>query len=510
MSLPEEIGNPRVSSKVDPAVVGLWLFLAAFAWVVSSNAARHVGGSDSSGYYNAARGLAAGHPVEATEPTASKAAPEDARLFIPLGYVPGPRPGTIAPFYPVGLPVHFVAAAALCGWESGPFLVSPLAATLSLLLLYLVSRELGVSRPGALAAVTMLAFLPVLSFSAVQPMSDVPTMFWALAAVYLALRSRVSVHLALTAGFSFGVSVLVRPSSAILIVPLLFALDTRSKAWLFFVLGGLPCAAFFAAYNRECYGAMLRTGYKVGGATVDFAWANFPARFRHYGLWISRMMTPLVPAAWLWLVLVDRRRHLRTRLLLGSWFAVFFFLYCFYGPYETWWYTRYLLPGIPALCIGSVLLAEGRLARIRDRLASKPAPRGSRLALERAAAAVALCLVCLVGFRMSRRYGVLEAGRGDSVYAETIRWAAARVPENGIVVAMQFTGAMKAYGWGPFMRWDWMDRERFPAFRRRMEEAGYSFYGLTFPFEVQAAAPRLPGDWKYLASRREVSLWRLE
>ena len=76
-----------------------------------------------------------------------------------------------------------------------------------------------------------------------------------------------------------------------------------------------------------------------------------------------------------WLMLAaDVRRSARVRLLLLSWFGVFFLLYCFYGPYETWWYTRYLLPGIPALSIGMAMVAEDLVAVVRAR-AALPARR---------------------------------------------------------------------------------------------------------------------------------------
>ncbi|MEO8430733.1 MAG: glycosyltransferase family 39 protein [Acidobacteriota bacterium] len=492
------------------AAAGLLALIGLYGWLVVSHRGSAVGSSDGAGYYNAARALAAGHPVEPIERLAVPVAPGELLLFVPLGTVPGPTPGTITSFYPPGLPLHFWAAAAVAGWDRGPYLVSPLAAAGALLLLYLVARELGASRTGALAAATVTAFLPVLNFQAVQPMSDTLAMFWALAAVWFALRSRAAPPWALAAGFAFGAGVLVRPASAILVLPLLFAMTPNVKAWLFFVLGGLPCAAFQLAYDRACYGAVLRTGYGIGGAFADFAVGNFPARFLHYGYWIGRMMTPFVPAAFLGFLFLRRSRAgLRTRLLLGTWFFVFFLLYCFYKPYDAWWWTRYLLPGIPALAIGAVLFTEEMLVRLRAR-ATAESRAAHWPAIAKTAAVVALLLVALTGYRIGRRYRVLKIGREASVYPETLRWASQRVPGNALIVSMQFTGAMKAYGWGTFVRWDWMTAERFPEFRRRMEAAGYSFYALMLPFEVKAAASSLPGNWRYLESRGDVSLWRLD
>ncbi|MEO8190770.1 MAG: hypothetical protein ABI682_10565 [Acidobacteriota bacterium] len=56
----------------------------------------------------------------------------------------------------MGPPLHFAAAAWFLGWDFGPFVVSPLAAVVSLLLLYLVAREIGLSRAsGFSCAVTV-------------------------------------------------------------------------------------------------------------------------------------------------------------------------------------------------------------------------------------------------------------------------------------------------------------------------------------------------------------------
>jgi hypothetical protein len=193
------------------------------------------------------------------------------------------------------------------------------------------------------------------------------------------------------------------------------------------------------------------------------------------------------------------------------WFGPFFLLYCFYGPYEEWWYTRYLLPAAPALLFGAAFVLEDLIAVART---DASRPRGlERRALRAAAAGLALLVflaACGRGLQIGRRYRVLDMGRGEAVYPETIRWAAARVPANAVIAAMQFSGAMKAYGWGTFIRWDYIDAARFPAVRRQIEARGYRLYALVFPFEARDAAVRLPGAWTYLGSNRDVGLYRLD
>ncbi|HEY6050918.1 MAG TPA: glycosyltransferase family 39 protein, partial [Thermoanaerobaculia bacterium] len=448
----------------------LALLLLVDAIFLFPNASTSVGGSDSSGYLNAARTIMAGRALEPIDALGRlNQPPERQRLFIPLGYIPGHRPGTMAPMYPIGLPLQAIAFASVLGWSRGPFLIAPLCAVLSVLLVYLVARELELSRGAALAAAAMFGSVTVLVFFALQFMSDVPAAFWALAAIWLALKSRRRAEWAVGAGLAFGAGILVRPTSAVLLVPLLFAMAPTLRAWTAFLAGGLPAAGAFFTFNHAAYGGIFRTGYGEADQQSGFALGNLPPRIRHYGFWISAMMSPLILPAWL-AAAFDRLRPLRWRLFLFSWFALFFLLYSSYGPYEAWWYTRYLLPGVPALAIAAAMAGEDLLRWFRARSGAWSRRLGAALI------AASFLLVCATGIRLGRKYDVLDIGRGESAYPETIRWAAARVPPRALVLAMQFSGAMRAYGWGEFVRWDWIDPKDFPAFRHQMEAAGYRFY----------------------------------
>jgi 4-amino-4-deoxy-L-arabinose transferase-like glycosyltransferase len=340
-------------------------------------------------------------------------------------------------------------------------------------------------------------------------MSDTAALAWALATMLFALKARERVGWSVAAGFAFGVGVLVRPASALLILPLIFAMPGSLRAWVLFGTGGAPCAGFLLWFDRISYGSALKTGYGAGGALSDFAFGNFPARFRHYLSWTSAMMTPLVPAGWL-LLPGDSRRSPRVRAMLFLWFGAFFVFYCFYGPYETWWYTRYLLPAYPAAILGAVMVAEDLLRRIRERAGAdgRHALRVARIST--AAGVLAAIAICGAGVRVGAKFHVLQTANGQAVYPEAIRWASAIVPERSAVLAMEFSGAMRAYRWGTFVRWDYIEAPRFPEIRRRLEERGYGVYALVFPHEVREATPRVPGTWTYRGSYREVSLWRLE
>ncbi len=483
------------------AGAALALLLLSYGAVLLPRASRAVGGSDSSGYLNEARGLAAKRVVEPVEALARLGFPlEDMRLFIPLGYSPGPRPGTMAPVYPVGLPLHFVAAAWLLGWDSGPFVVSPLAAVVSLLLLYLVAREIGLSRASGFACAVMFAFSPILAFQGLQPMSDVLAAAWVLAAILAALKSRKANGWAAAAGFAYGAGVLVRPSTAVLLVPMVFALAPTRRAWSLFVLGGAPCAGVLFAFNRTAYGGILRSGYDDSGASSGFSLHNVAPGARHYVHWISATMSPLILPCWIAGCLGSSVR-VRDRILLFTWFGAVLSFYLLYFPYDTWWYTRFLLPGIPAILLASAALAE--------RLLSRASPARW---LKIAAVTATFLLICGTGLRVLRRERVLEIGRGQAVFPETVRWASQKIPRDALVFAMEFSGAMKAYGWGTPIRWDMFEKKDFDGIRARLERPGRPLYALMLPGEVAAAAQGslAAGTWAHLGNNGPASLWRLE
>src|SRR5678809_1157742 len=104
------MSNPR-KLRVSLAGGVAALFLA-YALVLFHHTVFAVGGSDSSGYLNAARLFSEGRvttPIRGLRRLGFTN--EFADNFIPLGFTSGPRPGTMAPSYPPGLPLHMALAA---------------------------------------------------------------------------------------------------------------------------------------------------------------------------------------------------------------------------------------------------------------------------------------------------------------------------------------------------------------------------------------------------------------
>lgn len=470
-----------------------------FALLVS-NLATVAGGADSSGYLNEARLLSRGRIREPHVALDQLALGDEAGwLFTPLGYVPGAG-RSLVPTYPPGLPLLMALAASIGGWSLAPFLVVPLTAAGALILFWLTARELGLGKWESLLGSVVLAGCPTFLFQALQPMSDVPATFFSLAAILCALRtgappsSRRGDGWALLAGAAFAMGVLVRPTTMLLLIPLIIAMRFRPRPLLLAGLGGLPLALLLAALNNAAHGHPLRTGY----GTVELELAVFPLAFPHYCYWLAVLLTPLVfPGGLAALALPSVPAW--HRWLLGFWFALFFFFYCLYWAWDAWWYTRFLLPAIPALLIGFLLVLRSAVKRIPER---------PRLRLAIGAAATLLILAAEV--RIIRREYVLRLNQAEQVYPRAVRLLSSRIPARSLVLAMQTSGALHYYSSLTPVRWDLMTPDQFELLRAHASIHGYSWYALLFPFEAEVFRRRASGEWTQIGAVEQVTLWRLE
>lgn len=487
-------------------IVATLLTLAAIALygaVMVRHSASAVGGSDSSGYANIARALVSGRVAERVEPLDRFALPDDHfRIFMPLAYTSGPQPRTISPFYPVGFPLHVAVAALISGWKAGPYLVSPLLSTLSLLFMYLLGRELGLARGLSIAGAAMLGLCPIFVFQGLQPMGDVAATFWGIVAIWAGLRSRKQRGWALLAGFAFGIGVLVRPTSLLLIVPALLALPWTRGHLLLFGCGGAPTAIVLLAYNAAAYGSPWRTGYGEIGLLGLISLRDFGARLGHYVYWLFYMLGPLPIALWLG-VAIDRLINWRLRALVISWFGIILIFYSCYFHFDAWWYTRFLLPGIPALLLGALLAVQGIAVRCR-----KNWPATGRAVIP----AVGLALLFTLGYEwvaLERLEG-LSIGASQAAHRVSCQRADLLLPRQTLIVSMEMSGALKFYTDRTIVRWDWVMPEMLAMLKARAAAQGYGWAALLMPHELEEAQRRLPGKWTRITETGPISLWRLE
>lgn len=482
------------------------LGLVIYGYLMISHASFAVGGSDSSGYASLGRLILQRNIVQPVAELTQFGLPDDyRRLFIPLAYIPGQKPGTMIPVYPIGLPLHSAIAALLLGWEIGPFLLGPLAATLSLILIYLIGLELGLSRQLSMAGALMLAVSPTVIYMGVQPMSDVPAMCWALVTVFASLRSRKQARWGILAGFALGVAFLIRPANILLVIPVFLSLRLTPKVLLYFGLGGLPVAAVFFTYNAIAFNSPFQTGYGVFNIYPSFKVSYFSPRFSYYIYWLAMTMSPLVLLGWLG-VIINREISWHQRALLFTWFGAFLVFYCCYYDYEIWWYTRFLLPGFPALILGSLLTAR-YLANLLKKFVSE---RHQAMIVPIITASL---LITFIGFATYhiKLFNLFNIGPDQIIHKESCLWADRMVPKQAFMVSMEMSGALKFYTDRNIIRYDFLWPHQWLVLQKRAAEKGHSFYALLMGHEIALAQTNLPGKWSHLGTYNyHLNLWKIE
>jgi hypothetical protein len=459
------------------------------------------GGSDSSGYLNHARLLAAGQnhaPPRAIAGLPAPTAPEF--LYAPLGFKPiGGRRDRLVPTYPTGLPLLILAVEPLAGWAQAGNAVLILHALAGLAITYALGRTFGLGPRWSVVGAAAIGASPLYLFMAQQAMSDVPALVWTTVAVVAAWRSRERTGWAAVAGAAMALDVLVRPSNALAFLPIAVALGAAWRRWLWFALAGLPGAVFFVAYSHAAYGGFLATGY--GNASLEFLREYIPGTLLHYVHWLPILLTPLaVLAAGLpWLL----RRSPRATILLGVWILVYLAFYSAYVcTHQTWWYLRFLLPAAPAIVVGGLLVARRLAAGWWARLPA-PAARGIWL--------VALALVVANGGWWTHSLHALSIGRGERKYAAVADWLKGRVPSDAVLLTMQASGALFYYTDYTIVRWDSVEGPDAAAVDARIRQSGRPYYAVLFPFELEdALLQRFPGTWTPVGKVDDVTIWRRE
>ncbi|MGH7997473.1 MAG: ArnT family glycosyltransferase [Opitutaceae bacterium] len=477
------------------------LLAAAYLFLVIRHVDACAGGADSSGYMNHALVLGSGrhHVPSRSIPGAGR---PTGYTYCPLGFRPSTG-GTLVPTYPVGTSLFILAAKEAVGWTHAFDLVIVLHAAAGLLLVFLLGRRLGFDAAWSGAAVAVTAASPLYLAYALQGMSDLPAMVWCAALALLVWHARGRPGWAIAAGAAFSVAVLIRPTDALMLVPVAaawwpapgegFGVRAGARRALLFVLGGLPGAAFFCFDNLRSYGAALTTGY--GDIASLFQAGVARETLAHYAHWLPVLFTPVV---WLCVALPFAAARSRIAAFLLSWIAAFLGFYLCYSPtHETWWYLRFVLPAAPALVFGGLWMLRAAFARIRPRRA--------------AAAAFAVLLLAALAeqARWCRKLDVLQTGIAEDVYPRTMAWIGEHAPARSILIAMQTSGAAFFYTRDTVVRWDQL---KPPDFRRIVVQAskqGRPIYAPLFPWEkASALGRRMPGRWIAAARVGVVTIWR--
>lgn len=426
-------------SRVARVAVAVALFPLAFGVAHGTFVAS---GADAYGYVSQAQ-LWLDGTLRVDQPLAGDLPwPNAQEILAPLGYRPSVDGRAIVPTYAPGLPIAMALAQAVVG-PSGPYLLGPVAAGLTVWLTFLVGRR-WFDGWSALAASGWLALSPAFLFSTVWPMSDVPATCLTMAGVALAeLRGW---GWAVLRGVAVLLLMLVRPNLALVCAAVALlppSGDQSDRRWSRgLAVAGIGVGALVVALNQShLYGAPWRTGY---GSTetlysLEALWPNL----QRYPVWLVDVHTPMVLLALVPLLWRPPSAESSKPLLAWAVIGAVWTSYLFYAPFEDWWYLRFVLPSLPLMwCLAA---AVWRGAGIRVRLA----PGTAAVLLWASWLAVA----AWEAREVSRR-GVRSLQREEARYAAVGAFIDARLPANAVILTSQHSGSARLYGGRLTARWD--------------------------------------------------------
>jgi len=216
---------------------------------------------------------------------------------------------------------------------------------------------------------------------------------------------------------------------------------------LAYALGIAPGVIAVAGINTVLYGSPLQSGY---GSLADlYVWANVPVNAGRYAAWAYAALSVLPVAAIFgpWSLSTLRAGRQPPRGLLFGGLVLLLLLAASYLPYavfEEWGYLRFFLPGLPIVLV----LAAATLVRLSARL--------------RWMGVLALLFLCagLAGryVRFADREGVFTFKVLEARYERAGLLARQVVPANGVLLAVQHSGAGRLYGQRLTIRWDFIER----------------------------------------------------
>ncbi len=489
------MSNPNPSPTTAPRWLG-WAGVVAlliYGLFLGKNFTSAAGGSDSSGYLNAAKLLSEGHLTGSLR-TGPGFEPHVGGDVQPLGFIGEPERRRLVPTYPLGLPLHLMLASKLAGWTVGPLLVGLSAALAAVILCYVIARELGLGWPLAAAGAVMLGVFPVTLYIAIQPLSDVLATTWTLAALYAALRARRSGDAwAVACGAALAVAVFVRPTNVLFLPPLIVLLSRGWRPLAAAFLGGLPGAVALAWFNHELYGSPWRMGYL--SIFSAFSWSYFNETMLHFARWLAVLLPAVLLA--LPLALVRRTRgRMRELTALALWFFIPVLVYaCYDISHQVWWCLRFILPAVPALIFAALLGLDVLLEKRPRALA--------------AAAAVLGLWATAASWYWTVHLNTLLVPTYERAYIEVGTWARTNLPANSVVVCLHDSGAIYYYTPLAVLRWDHVAPTRFMSYAADLTHAGRPIYAIIFPFEEEEAfAAHLPGKWEKFSTAANRNVWR--
>lgn len=477
----------------------LVLIAGVFFW---QKQAPYAAGADSSGYMSFGSLMRAGQLTESPLRMAfAEAKNLDPRIFEPLGFIHRRETDRLSPIYPSGLPLLFAGFDLFMDRETSVSIVLLLVFASAGLLTYLLGRKLGLSGPYALLAQVTIMGSSLTIFMGLMPMSDLLSLCLLSLAVWLAMQIGRGSSWPWLLGFVLGLAVLVRPTNALVFPAIAWILWTRGtlRDRVSVALGGLPALTWLLFLNTALYGSAFTLGYENVGGLLELR--HFWPNLRHFAVWLTLLFTPL--AVWPFLVAPflgsDLRSQTRSLLLWALAFGLFYSFYAFSN--QNWWFTRFLLPAMPAVVIGSLMVWQEAGRRFLPPRVNPWLPWGL------------LLLITLSHLIVAEWKGPDEIRRGHIEYERVSQWLASHTEEGDGILCMQFSGAIAYYTDNrPILRWDFLSPESWAIIRNVAAEQDLQLYAALHVSEVaqdEILSSRIRGDWTEMVSLPYATVYRL-
>ena len=417
-----------------------------------------IGGADSYGYVSASQAIASGRLIEPAPIADWLSAANKLALASPLGWAPAADGSGIVPTYPIGVSM-VMAAFSWIGGANAVFLVSPLMALVTLVVVYRFARD-WFDPLVAMLAVTIVAWNPVFIAYAKQPMSDMAAATWLTLAMFLALRT--SDRSAVWAGVAAGAAVITRPVLllAAAIVPLTAnRTDATSNRAILAGMGVAIGVLIQATLQSQLFGSPFSTGYGAGGSIFSTSYYA-----TNVGIFARQLWTALgfIWLAGLFVGLQVTPAPLRSRMLLIAVPAIL--PYLFWLPFDHWETLRFFLPALVPL---SIVVAAGLLHVAR--LVQKPAVT---------IALVAGFVIPLIGRSetLLRQSSAWDIATLEERYPLAGDWLNVNTPPNSVALANQHSGSLRWYGKRQTLRWDFLEPQQLTTAVSELEAHGATVY----------------------------------
>jgi hypothetical protein len=478
----------------EPAVRWLLAFCVCYAVYILANSAPVAAGADCGGYLGSAKLLSEGQ-LSTVLRTVPEYQPGSPWVYTPHGYMPQATGNTLVPTYPIGLPIHFAAAARVLGWHWGPLVIQAFGPVLSVLLCYALLRQMLLPATYSAVGAASFGMSPLLLSVAYIPMSDAWATVWCTAAIVCSFRGRKNARWAELAGAFAAIAIAVRPNN-ILIGPAMAIAVQSWRPLLRMALGAAPIFAGILWYNYLLYGSPFTTGY--GSVADTLSRAHVLPSLTNY----AKTLPFVLPLSFGCLLFLRARSRLPYNkvLALAAWGAGFmaFFSFYFFTPTH-WWYLRFILPAFPAL------VAIGMLGW-RAAIEANDWLRRRRLVL--------LTVLLVLASSTSVYWGVIKkinrSALEQGACADTAEWIVHNLPPSSIVACSYLSSAMYYYTDLPILRWEYVMGDEFSRLKASLATSQRPLYMVLRSFEVRPAFEQMPGRWKQVSAENYFTVWQLQ